>query len=406
MTSIDGSADFDDVAERARGFDHLDPATAPAIHGFLRELRVGCPVAHSERHGGFHVVSRHDDIRRVALEHDNYSSAVAGLGAVMLLREFGQTNAPLFEQDPPEHSGRRKHLQPFFTRGAAENAAPLIREVTREVIASVAPRGAGDLVRDIARQIPPLIIGSLLGVPVAQRPVLRDLLDGFLTAGGLPPVEADLAVKRYSDFLVDQVRDRRADPGPDLLSAAVTTPVDGHVATEAELVKFTYLMIMAGALTTIDSIANTLHALAADPTLRDRVIADRSLLKPLIEESVRFESAVAATGRTVRAPTELAGVKLVPGDRLLLAWGSGNRDEDHFESPAEFDIDRDQGRQLGWGAGAHRCLGQHLARVEIGIVIDEVLNALPDYRLPDGFEPDRTYGVLRGIRSLPATWTT
>jgi cytochrome P450 len=107
----------------------------------------------------------------------------------------------------------------------------------------------------------------------------------------------------------------------------------------------------------------------------------------------------------VRVPTTLGGVELAPGDRLLLTWGSGARDETHYEDPDAFKVDRAQpSRHIGWGAGVHRCLGMRLARLELRIVIDELLQALPEFRLAPGARIERTYGVIRGVKAVPAVW--
>ena len=186
------------------------------------------------------------------------------------------------------------------------------------------------------------------------------------------------------------------------------TEIDGRHATDHELLKFAFFMVAAGHLTTTDTIANTVLVLARDAPLRRRVAATPALIPELIEESVRHESAVAATGRTVRGDVTLGTVALSPGDRLLLTWGSGNRDERYFPDGGQFRLGR--GRlpvpQLGWGAGAHRCLGIHLGRLQLRVVLEELLRAIPDFRLVDGVEPERTYGVIRGVRALPMEWST
>lgn len=393
------------VEELAADFDHQDPASAPGIHEFLAELRQSCPVAHSTRYGGFWLVTKYDHIAEVAKDHDRFSSAVQGLGAVTLLPALATTKAILFEHDPPEHSGWRRLMQRFFTPPAVAGYEPYIRDVTRQVLDELRPKGAGDLVPDLAVPIPLLVTGALLGMTEDERLELRTLARAFFTSGGLPPEQAGRAQERYAGFLLDQVRSRRGRESHDVLTVVVNGKVDGRAATEDELVKFVFLMVAAGHLTTTDTVASTLLLLAEDLTLRKRVIDDPALIPALVEESVRYESAVAATGRTVREKTTLAGTELSPGERLLLTWGSGNRDAERFAEADEFRIDRPRSPQLGWGVGAHRCLGVHLARLELRVIVQEVLRAIPDFRLASGARPQRTYGVLRGLDSLPVTWT-
>jgi cytochrome P450 len=337
------------VSDAAGVFDHLDPAVASRVHDVLGEFRRSCPVARSDAHGGFYVVTRYDAIKHVA-QHETE-----------------------------------------------------IRRLARAVATELAPRGSADLVLDFAQRIPPIVIASVLGVPEGQRPELSDLVRGLMAARSAQEA-ADVA-RRYADFLLAQIRARRGRTGDDLLTSVVNTDIDGRGASDHELLKFTFLMVAAGHLTTTDTIANTALVLAQDDQLRARVAADPSLIAELIEESVRHESAVAATGRTVRVDTTLEDVRLSPGDRLLLTWGSGNRDERYFPDGGEFRLGRERAQpQLGWGAGAHRCLGMHLARLELRVIFEELLAAIPDFRLAAGADPQRTYGVIRGVRTLPIVW--
>ncbi|MGW5054373.1 cytochrome P450 [Actinokineospora sp. NPDC004072] len=373
------------MTRQATDFDHLDPAVAADVHTALRELRTRCPVARSTRHGGFHVVTRHADITAVGRDHTRFSARAESIGAATLLPGVEAAVAPLFEQDPPEHTGVRRRLAPYFSRAAVARWAPAIRATARATLADLAPRGRGDLVAEVARRIPPLVVADVLGVAAHRRHRLADLLIGAVTEGRAEP---------YLDFLTEEVRLRRADPGDDPLSAVVTDPG----VTEPDAVKYLLLMVAAGALTTIDATSSLLWLLGRDPGLAAHPRA------ALVDEVVRLEAPVATTARTVRCPTTLNGVDLAAGDRLLIAWGSGSRDEAVHADPDALRPDRDQGAGLAWGAGAHRCLGQHLARLELGIIVDEVLAALGRYRFPDGFAPQWTYGVLRGITALPATW--
>ncbi|UVS79940.1 cytochrome P450 [Actinokineospora sp. UTMC 2448] len=374
------------MTRSAADFDHLDPAVAARAHDVLRALRAECPVARSTRYGGFHVVTRHEDIATVGRDHARFSARAESIGAATLLPGLETAVAPLFEQDPPEHTEVRRRLAPYFSRAAVARLAPAIRATARSELAGLALRGGGDLVVEVARRIPPMVIAGVLGVAPPRRALLRDLLIGAVTEG---------RVVEYLDFLTEEVRLRRAAPGDDPLSAVVA---DRSVA-EPDAVKYLLLMVAAGALTTIDATSSLLWLLSRDPSLADHP------REALVDEVVRLEAPVATTARTVRCPTTLNGVELAEGDRLLVAWGSGSRDTEVYPDADAVRPDRAQGAGLAWGAGAHRCLGQHLARLELGVILDEVLAAIPGYRIPDGFEPEWTYGVLRGIRALPATWS-
>ncbi|KJK43648.1 hypothetical protein UK23_32425 [Lentzea aerocolonigenes] len=393
------------LKDRIRGFDHHDQAVVPTIHELLAELRSGCPVARSEAYDGFYVVSKQDDIVTVAKDGETFSAAVQGLGAVAMVPDAESTRAPLFESDPPVHSGWRDVLQRFFTPPAVRAHEPFIRQVTDQVVDEVAPRGRCEVVGELAARIPSLVIAEVMGVPRERQHELAALARDLVAPTSVE--DAHRAGAGLVEFLRNEIAERRDRPDQtgDVLSAVVHAEVDGRTATDAELLKYAFLMVSAGFLTTVDTISSLMLQLAGDPATRRQVTADRTLVPRLIEEIVRHESAVAATGRTVLAETTLGGVDLRPGDRLLLAWGSGTRDEQYVDDPADFRLDRQQrGRDLGWGSGVHRCLGMHLARLELGIVFDKILTAIPEFEVEPGTEPERTYGVLRGVRHLHLKW--
>ena len=386
-----------------RAFDHLAPGVGDVIHERTAELREACPVARSSAHGGFFVVTRAREIDSVAKDDDTFSSAVEGLGATMVLPMSDRVTAPLFESDRPAHTVWRRAMQPFFTPAAAAGHEAEIRRLTREVLDALAPQGRADLVVDFAAVVSSLVTATVLGVPEIHRAETAALIRQLF--GAVDEEGAGAAGKQLAEVLAGWVRERRGAPVRDVFGAVVNAAVDGVPATDDELLKHGFLMLAAGTLTAGDTIANTAYVLASDARLRARVTADRALLGAVVEESVRHESAVAATGRTVRRGTRLAGAELRAGDRLLLLWGSANRDRAMFEDGDRFRLDRPQPtRHLGWGAGAHHCLGKHLARLQVRAVLDELLTALGDFAVEPGFVPRRTFGVLRGLAALPVRW--
>jgi cytochrome P450 len=249
-----------------------------------------------------------------------------------------------------------------------------------------------------------VVIAEVMGVPRARHQELARLGRGLVTPGS--DQEAGDAVAGLVEFLRREIRDRRSrdDHGADPLTAVTHAVLDGRAAYDDELLKHAFIMVSAGFLTTVDTISNLLWQLASDPETRQRVAADRELVPGLVEEIVRYEPPIVATARTVLAPTSLGGVDLQIGDRLLLAWVSACRDEQYFDDPDQFQLERTRGRDLGWGAGVHRCLGMHLARLQLRIVLNKILDVIPEFTLAPGTTPARTVGVLRGIRHLHLKW--
>ncbi|MGA8117629.1 MAG: cytochrome P450 [Actinocatenispora sp.] len=382
-------------------FDHLDPKVAQDVYERLGELPA---VARSTAHGGFLVVRGHDEVRKAALDGAVFSSAVSGLGAAAVVAEIAEVDAPLFETDLDLHIQWRRLLQDAFTPPAAARHEAYVRRLCRAAIAEFAPRGHADLVTAYAQRVPPLVVASLLGIPESERPAVAEHARALAAASSTE--DAARIGRDYADLLRAQIRACRDTDRDDVLARVAKARIGGRPATEFELVKFAFVMMAAGHLTATDETANVLLELATDGALRARVAADRSLIPDLVEEIVRHEPAVAATGRVVVTDTELGGVPLTAGDRILLTWGGANRDPKRFPDGDTFDPDRPRSPHLGWGAGAHRCLGQHVARLELRIMLEELLAAIPDFQLEPGVTPVRTYGVIRGVESLPVRWPT
>ncbi|WP_410591816.1 cytochrome P450 [Amycolatopsis sp. lyj-23] len=379
---------------------------AATAYETLGTIRRGCPVARSGELDGFVLVTGYDEIREAAQAPERFSAYVGGLGAAAVVTEMPEAVAPMFETDAEHHHQWRRALATFFTPAAAAAQKQYVRAICREtLLQELIPQGAGNLVASYTQQVPPLVIGRVLGLAELERAWLSEHVRALYGAETL--TDAEQVGRVYADFLLRQIRDRRAHPGSDLLSCMATAEVDGRTAGEDELVKMTMLMVAAGHLSTADACATAILHLLDDPALRERVAADSGLMEAFVEELVRYEPAVAATGRTVTTDTQLGGMPLAPGDRLLLAWGSANRDERRFHDGDVFRVDRERTRtrHLGWGAGEHRCLGRHLARVEVRVMLEELLRALPDVRLQPHASVRRTFGVIRGVAALPAQWS-
>ncbi|WP_092774991.1 cytochrome P450 [Actinokineospora terrae] len=391
----------DPEATRVADVDPLDPGEAGTIHerwGAVR--RGGCPVRHSARQGGFWLVTRYADVAAVARDGDRFSAAVPGLGAALVSPESESGSvAPVFEQDGPTHTRWRRALAPFLSPAAARARGPWVRGVVRSVLGQMRPAGRADLVADLAWRVGPVVTADLLGIPDGDRDEFRRLLRASTTGPGTEDAAA------YRRFLAAQARARVGGSGHDLLTVVVNTEIDGRRLADGEVVRFASLMVAAATLTTIDAIGSTLLLLCEDPGLRALVLADPALVSALVEESVRWESPVATTARVATTDVRVGGVDLVAGDRVLLAWGSANRDEAVFTEGEVARVDRAPWH-LGWGTGAHQCPGRHLAREVLAVVVREVLDAVPDFRLQDGVVPRWTYGPLRGPEALPVVWSS
>uniref|UniRef100_UPI003F4998C9 cytochrome P450 n=1 Tax=Amycolatopsis sp. CA-096443 TaxID=3239919 RepID=UPI003F4998C9 len=385
-------------------FDHLDPGIAADLHEHLGALRAKCPVAHTSAHGGIHLALGYDAVAEAARNAAGALSADVNIGAAPKVAPAKGCTAPMFEVDGADHRAWRRVVARYFTQDAAAEHEISVRRLCRAAIAEFAADGRADLVTAYTRVIPPLVVAMVIGIPEHRRPALAEHVRRFLSASS--SAEEERSGAEYEAFLAAVIESELSAGRESMLAAAARTPTGGEVPSLAQLARFAALMLAAGHLTTSDACAGVLLHLLGDDGRRARVAADPEFLARVIDESIRHEPPVAVTGRAVVEDVELAGVPLVAGDRVGLVWGSANRDDAVFPDGAEFRPERAEpdAQQLAWGTGPHQCLGKHIARMEVRIMIEELLWAIPGFRLEPGARPARTYGVIRGVSGLPVTW--
>ncbi|MEU6261785.1 cytochrome P450 [Saccharopolyspora shandongensis] len=404
-----------DPALLADTFDHLDPdADADDVDRALEAFRSACPVARIASQDGTVLVADDHHASVVGKRGDLFSARTTA-GTSRRLDTAWDELAPIFDQDPMYpgeepglangHTDTRRALTELFTPRAARRLEPYAREITRARLAELRPRGRADAVADLAHHLPWLITGLLLGIPEPQRATYRTLArTRFAATPGTPAAEC--AGARLDAFLLDQITQRRQRPGEDALSRLLDVEIAGQRFTDAQLRRWAMIMSAAGSLTTGDTIASVLLHLVHDDTLRADMRAHPERLPQLVDEIARTQGAVFSSGRTVRQATELGGVVLQPGDRVTVFWASAGRDGKVHPGADEIRLDRRRAAHAGWGRGAHRCLGRDVALVTIPAIVDEVLRALPDFRLDSAApRPRRTSGELRGVECLPIVWT-
>jgi cytochrome P450 len=383
-------------------FDHTDPVTAQDIYRLLASSRERCPVLHGSKHGGFWALSRFADVTGAAKDHEHFTTRQ---GVTVPALGLPTASVPL-TTDPPEHKFYRRALQPFFTPAAAERMEDHIREVVIERIESFASAGRADLVAELAGPVPCIVIAMVLGLDQEQWPSFMAWVDGMEAASHVgDTVSRQAYADKLYDFLVSEVEQRRAAPRDDLLSAIATMTSDDAPMSDAIRYGMAQLILVAGHDTTVAGIGSLLRHLMENPGLRARARRDSTVLARAIEESLRFESPVFGLARTVSCPVTVQDRDLAPGDKVLLMFGSANHDPRRFPDPEIFDADRDdRPPHIAFGFGRHRCIGEHLARLELRIVAEELLRRVPEYQLaPGAVIPMRT-ALVRGPLSLEVTW--
>ncbi|WP_375504419.1 cytochrome P450 [uncultured Jatrophihabitans sp.] len=396
MTDVEASAGSANV-----DFRLTDPAVAKEPGSYFDELRSKCPVAHTERFDGFWMLSRYQDVYEAALKPEVYSSS-----AGICIPVIPQPPVICLEQDDPEHRKYRKPMQGWFSVRRMAELEDKVREIVTRRIDAVVDKGHGDLAEVLASPVPPMVIALILGLPEQdwdwfrerESTLLSHAQSGNSEAAG--PVFQDIA-----NCLGDNLAQRRETPRDDMLSDIASLEIDGQPVSDEDAGSLAFLILGAGHETTVGGIGGLLYQVAKDADLRDRLIADPSLIERAVEESLRLETPLLGLARILKDDAVVDGVTVSAGERVMLLWGAANRDPLVFESPEEFRVDRDNAhKHISFGAGVHRCVGAPLARLEMRVVLEEVLRRMPNVHLTDPEAVRVAWTVGREFSELHATW--
>ncbi len=361
---------------------------------------------------GFWVLSRFDDVAAAAADASTFSSVTGGGrdGGGTLIEDLpiGFSGVLLSMTDDPFHQRFRSLLTPAVSARAIAAMEQDLRERAASIVADAVGRGEVDLLVQVAAELPLQAAAALLGVPQSDRARLIEWADATLDyddrdLGGTSEraAEAAAAMFAYGDDLIAR---RRREPGDDLLSAAVQGSVeeDGvrRPLRQDELQLLFSLLVAAGTETTRNTIAVGVAQLASSPEDWDAVHRDRSLVPDAVEEMLRWASSTPYNRRTVTRDVEVGGERLGAGDKVTLWWASANRDPDAFDRPDHFDLHRRPNRHLAFGHGAHFCLGVRLARTEIRVLVEELLDRVERLEQTGPIEWTRS-NKHTGVRHLP-----
>lgn len=392
-------------------FDQYSQSYADSWADQLKHIREECPVAWSESYDGFWVISKYEDIVFVE-QHpeifscDNDPKGERG-GAKGVRIPPNPMRFDMMESDPPYHTSLRKLMAPFFTLDYLAPWTEFARALVDEQIDSIIETGRGDLVADLCIPVPAQTTLSMMGVPREEwRNYSKAAMNGFL-----PVTHPDFPheVRRLLSAQIDEMlADRRRNPRQDIMSALANAKVDGQPLEHSVAKGILQAAIFGGFDTTAATTASALHWLEGRTEMYDRLIEDDQYLDKFVHECLRFFPPIAGgLARTVMQDTELRGQKMKAGDRLLLLWNSGNFDEDRFECPYQFDMERKNGRRhLSFGSGPHRCLGAPLGISEVGTMIRGVLRRMPDYRIDrENARRFPVLGTVNGWLTMPFTFT-
>jgi cytochrome P450 len=370
-------------------------------------LRRNAPVHwHNERSGpGYWAVTRFQDVWNVDRNYADYSNS-----PTIMLQDppGGAGEGPLgpykmmLMMDPPEHTAFRKLIRGEFTLPSAKLRADRIAELAKRIVDAVIDKREIDFVSEVAGEMPSFVIAELMGLPLDDGRELYKLTETIHTSPeALPPGAAGEAVEKMFQYGMGVIAEKRARPSDDLASKLLACEVDGRKLEDPEFLLFFLLLVDAGGDTTRNLLSAGLLALMEHPDQHAWLMQDLDArLASAREELLRWTSPVIYMRRTARRDTELAGVKIREGDKVVMYFGAANRDPAMFEQPDSLDLSRDPNQHIAFGTGPHACLGQHLARIEIDAMLREVLTRMKDFELVG--EPEwLPSNFISGLRAMP-----
>jgi cytochrome P450 len=360
-------------------FDLYSPEIDADPFPYYAVLREQYPCYWSES-GRLWILSRYDDIVQAARDWETFSSSQGN----MIDELPGRAGATLGTTDPPRHDRLRALSQKAFTRKTSEQLIVPTIEIADRALDRILDRKSFEFVDDFSSQITVGLLFRTMGLPERdhaeiRRKVILAVSTDKAVKGRNP--EHIAAFKELSDFLTAEVSIRRTQPTDDLITHLAEAEIDGDRLSEREIVLTTATFVMAG----VESLSSFMSLFALNlhdhPDARRRLVADMALIAPAIEESLRFNTSAQRFKRTVMREVELHGKTLRPGDKVALAFGSGNRDWRKFPEPDVYDIDRRPQGHLGFGSGKHFCLGSQMARLVTEVAMKRFLERVPDYHL-------------------------
>jgi len=362
----------------------------------------------SERGRGYWAVVRHEDIRWVTRDPRRF---ISGLGTELfdLPVEAARSYSGMLNMDPPEHTRFRTYVNAAFSMRRVKTLAVDIRSTISTILDAAGENRTCDFAKEVADALPTAVTCDLLGVPDADRREIARLSRAAVPLGDPEYGGRDAsfrAVDELKDYGKHLRKDRLSAPTDDLLSVLATREIDGQRLDEDEFATFFELLVTAGIETTGASIAHGLVALLEHPAQMTAWRSDPpTYATSAVEEILRWSTPIVHFRRTVATEVEIAGTHLTDGDKVVLFYSSGNRDETVFDDPYRFDIGRTPNPHLTFGGGGpHHCLGAHLARLEIRLLFEELFVRFPDIRLAE--DPVYMHSMFfNGVKSLPSELT-
>jgi hypothetical protein len=330
--------------------------------------------------GDYWVLSRFDDILKAAIDFETFSSA-KGLTFTYGDMEMTGVEAPIVMMDPPDHTALRKLATKRFTPKQVREVEPLIREFVIERVERLREMGEGDVVAELFKPLPSLVVAHSLGVPQEDRGQFDRWTDAIVAANSSGDIlTAPDAVGELFGYFTTLIEKRRKDPADDMISTLVHADLDGAPVSMAKLLGMAFTMVTGGNDTTTGLLSVAAALLTENREQRSLLLADPTRMKGAVEEFLRLASPAQGLARTTTRDVEIHGQKIPEGQKVMLLYASGNRDEREFGPTASAcDITRKIRRHLTFSYGAHHCIGAAIARLQASVALEELLARCPDF---------------------------
>ena len=347
--------------------------------GMYQALRDHDPLHRVEK-GGYWVLSRFADVFGALVDAATFSSA-DGLTFTYGEKEKLGIEAPIVMLDPPEHTVLRKLAIKRFTPRQVADLEPMIRSFVVERVERLRAMGEGDVVAELLKPLPSLVVAHFLGVPREDRALFDRWTWSIVAANAAGDVlSAPAAVGEMFAYFSGLIERRRKEPGEDMLSALVHGGLDGEAVPLAKMLGFGFTMVTGGNDTTTGLLGGALELLTRGPEQRALLLEDPGRIPAAVEEFLRLSSPVQGLARTTTRPVELHGAAIPAGRKVLLLYGSANRDEREFgQTAGACDVTRKARRHLAFGYGPHHCMGAAAARLQARVALEELLARCPRF---------------------------
>ena len=389
------------VSDWATDFSHVDERYAANAIEIWDDLRGRCPIAHTERFGGAWLPTRYEDVQAIAYDTEHFSSRAIIVNNYRPPLDLAPVGGePPISSDPPFHHDARKLLLPAFTKANVAKQAVTTEAFCHSLVDSLEGRDVVDAATEYGMHIPIRVIADMLGFPAEDGPQFKVFVENALEGINDPMEEREERGNELFDYLLAQIRDHAANPRDDLTTHLIEAELYGQKLEPQHVAGTMALLLIAGIDTTWSAIGASLWHLATHPEDRRRLVEDRSLRATAVEEFLRAYAPV-TMARLVKEDIDFGGVHMKAEDWVLLPFPAANRDPERFERADEVVIDREVNRHAAFGLGIHRCVGSHLARMELRVALDVWLDRVPEFSLADPSGVRWSTGQIRGPRALP-----